>query len=215
LAQIFLESIVPQMVPLILASQSPRRREILSFFSYPFTTIASSFDELSIPFTGDPIAYAKILAESKAASLAERFPEALLLSADTVVFKEGRLFNKPADEKEAFSMLSELNGSWHSVFTAMTVQRGVGALQRRVTAYEETRVLFHQLSPRELALYHKTFDGTDKAGGYGIQQGGALIVKKIEGCFYNVMGLPLATCRQLLAEMGIDLWYYLASSQPS
>lgn len=190
---------------LILGSTSPRRQEILSFFSFPFEQLSPYFAEELVPFEGDPISYANTISKGKADSLASRYPQAVILTADTIVFKEGKLFLKPSDDDEALAMLTELNGSWHSVFTSVTVHSG----DQQWTQCEETKVLFHTLSPEQLKFYHKAFKGTDKSGGYGIQTGGSVIVKRMEGCFYNVMGLPLGTVRILLEKGGIDLWHYL------
>ena len=104
-------------------------------------------------------------------------------------------------------MLKELNGSWHSVFTAVTVQKE----KKQWALCEETRVQFHSLSASELHRYHLAFKGTDKAGGYSIQKGGSVIVKRMEGCFYNGMGLPISILQTLLKEAGINLWEYLTS----
>ena len=192
---------------LILGSQSPRRCEILRFFTIPFEQIASYFAEELVPFEGDPVLYASLLSKGKASSLIVRYPEAVILTADTVVYKEGKIFNKPANEQENFAMLKELNGSWHSVFTAVTATNGIHIC----TVCEETRVQFHHLSDSQLQLYHRAFQGTDKAGGYGIQMGGSVIVERMDGCFYNVMGLPTHALQQVLNEVGIDLWHYLPS----
>jgi len=190
---------------LILGSQSPRRREILSYFSLPFEQLTSHFAEELVPFEGDPVAYAQTLSKGKATSLAPRYPKATILTADTCVFKDGTMMGKPSDDGEAFEMLSTLNGSWHTVYTAVTAQCG----EKEVTTCEETKVLFHQVSVEELRHYHQAFKGTDKAGGYGIQMGGSVIVKRMEGCFYNVMGLPISATCQVLREVGIDLWRFL------
>lgn len=190
---------------LILGSQSPQRREILEYYTLPFEQVASHFAEELVPFEGDPVHYATILAEGKAASLKDRFPQAVILTADTVVFKEGKIFNKPADEEENFAMLSELNGARHSVFTAVTALKK----DKCSTVCEETRVEFHHLSDAQLKLYHHAFHGRDKAGGYSIQRGGSVIVKRMEGCFYNVMGLPIGALQQVLKNVGINLWDYL------
>lgn len=194
-----------QLMRLILGSQSPRRNEILNYFSIPFEQIASHFAEELVPFEGDPITYASTLSEGKALSLIAHYPKATILTADTVVFKEGKIFNKPADEAENFAMLKELNGSWHSVFTAVTAMNG----NAQSTACDETRVQFHHLTDPQLHLYHKAFQGTDKAGGYSIQMGGSIIVKRMEGCFYNAMGLPIGALQKVFKEIGIDLWHYL------
>jgi septum formation protein len=192
---------------LILGSQSPQRREILSFYSLPFEQISPNFAEELVPFEGDPILYAQTIALGKAHSLASRYENSIIITADTVVYKENKIFNKPADEAENFAMLKELNGSWHSVFTAVTVQKG----KQHHVATAETRVQFHALNDDELRNYHRAFKGSDKAGGYSIQKGGSVIVKRIEGCFYNVVGLPISIVQLLLKEVGINLWDYLSS----
>jgi septum formation protein len=194
---------------LILGSQSPRRSEILSFFSIPFEQCASHFVEELVSFNGNPVTYATEISEGKAHSLATRFPKAVILTADTVVFKEGKIFNKPADVEENFAMLKELNGSWHSVFTAVTAF--LPAKNLKSTACEETRVLFPNVREEALNHYHQAFKGIDKAGGYSILMGGSVIIKRIEGCFYNVAGLPLAGLQKVLKDAGIDLWHFLAS----
>lgn len=193
---------------LILGSGSPRRKEILDYFNLPFDQISSAFDEASVPFDGDPRAYAQTLSEGKGEALASLHPEAVILTADTIVFQEGNIYGKPRSESEALAILDALCRDWHSVFTALTVTQG----KRQLSAVEETRVLFHPFSAEEQRRYHKIFHGLDKAGGYGIQKGGSVIVKRIEGCFYNVMGLPVGTLRTLLNQVGIDLWHYLQNS---
>jgi septum formation protein len=193
------------MKQLILGSQSPRRMEILSFFSFPFTVITSNFDENEIPFEGDPIRYVCEIAKGKAQTLAQQFPEAMILTADTTVHKDGKIYGKPNDSEEAFQALSELAGQWHSVFTGVTLF----SENQIWSASEETRVLFNPLSPQEICHYHKKFHWSDKAGGYSIQMGGGLAVKKIDGCYYNVVGLPINSVRELLLKVKIDLWDYL------
>ena len=103
------------MIKLILGSGSPRRKEILGYFSLPFDQVSSDYDEEALEFEGDPALYASHLALGKAEKLAPRFPEEAILTADTVVFKDGKIFNKPKDEEEAFQILSELTGAWHTI----------------------------------------------------------------------------------------------------
>ncbi len=193
------------MPPLILGSQSPRRKEILSFFSLPFQQASSSFDEDLVPFEGDPQAYAQAIAKGKSDDLLRRFPDALILTADTVVYREGKVYNKPKDEEEAFRYLKELVGTWHSVFTAVRLR--LNEEEHAIT--EETRVQFNALSPALIRHYHSRIHWADKAGGYAIQMAGGLIVKKIDGCYYNVMGLPINAVRTLLGKFGIELWAYV------
>jgi len=190
---------------LILGSQSPRRKEILNFFAIPFVQIPSSFDEKNVPFKGDPAQYALELSSKKAQSLAEKFPNDLIISADTVVFFEGNIYNKPRDEAEAFSMLQKFSGKWQQVYTAHTVQKNNEAY----SGFEETKILFNPLTDEQIRLYHDKCPSLDKAGAYAIQQGGSILVSKIDGCYYNVMGLSVNTLRELLSKFDIDLWKHL------
>lgn len=192
---------------IILGSNSPRRREILNFFSIPFTQASPDFDEALVLFQGDPQAYAKETAVRKAQSLIDRFPNDVILTADTVVYRNGRVFLKPESLEEAHGMLRELSGKDHQVFTAVTVAHK----NKLFSDVEESRVFFHELTEPQIRTYHNHFLPLDKAGGYAIQKGGSLIVKRIEGCYYNIMGLPIHTVRRLLLNAGIDLWDYLKS----
>lgn len=193
--------------PLILGSGSPRRREILHFFSVPFEQIDPGFDETQVLFEQDPAAFVKEVSRRKALCLNERFPDRVILAADTTVFRQGRVFLKPETLEEASCMLAELSGKEHQVFTGITVCHG----SKIFSDVEETTVHFHALTPDQIHKYHRHFLPLDKAGGYAIQKGGSIIVKRIEGCYYNIMGLPLQTTRRLLMQVGIDLWDYLKS----
>lgn len=194
------------MPKLILGSQSPRRREILSYFTLPFEVIAPAFDESSIPFRGDPIAYVTALSEGKAAALSAQFPERLILTADTIVYRAGKVYGKPSDEKAAMDMLRGLSGQWHSVYTGVTVWHQ-GRLH---SAAEETKVLFNALTEEQIATYQHKLHLYDKAGSYQLQMAGGVAVRKIDGCYYNVIGFPINTVGHLLKETaGIDLWSYL------
>jgi septum formation protein len=193
------------MIRLVLGSQSPRRREILSHYSIPFDQATSNFVEESVPFHGDPKQYVITLSKGKADSLVHRFPHAAILTADSVVYRENKIYNKPIDKKDAIQMLSELSGNWHSVYTGVTLRHG----KEEFHQVEETRVEFNPLTQAQLETYIETQQWSDKAGGYGIQMSGGLIVRQIQGCFYNVMGLPINTVRDLLLNINIDLWKYL------
>ncbi len=198
-------STLGNMKKLILGSQSPRRKEILSFFELPFEQISSDFDELSIPFLGDPKKYVTQLSSSKGNNLLQKNPEAIILTADTVVYHDGVVYNKPVDEEEAFRFLSTLVGKWHSIFTGVSLTTS----SNQFNEWEETKVLFNALTEDEIRHYHRKIHWADKAGGYAIQMGGGLIVRKIEGCFYNAMGLPINTVRSLLKNVGIELWDFV------
>ncbi len=192
---------------IILGSQSPRRKEILGYFSLPFDQIPSSFDEETVSFQGDPVSYATELSSKKAQSLAEKYPSDLIISADTVVFFEGAIYNKPKDQEEAFSMLKKFSGKWQQVFTAHTVQKGDLAY----SGFEETKILFNPLTDEQIRLYHGCFPNLDKAGAYAIQHAGSILVSRIEGCYYNVMGLSVNTLNKLLKQFGLDLWSTLTT----
>jgi septum formation protein len=191
---------------LILGSQSPRRREILSFFSIPFKQISPHFDEEAVPFKGDPKEYARTISEGKSDSLAALYTQDLILTADTVVFQGGKIFGKPLNEKESYSHLKDLvEGKQHSVFTSVTLRQA----HQKHTLIEETKVLFNDLTHEQIQNYHRVLPCTDKAGGYMIQGAGSLIIKKIDGCYYNVMGLPVNALAELFQKFGIDLWRHL------
>jgi len=192
---------------LILGSQSPRRREILNFFSIPFQQVSPDFDETQVVFQGNPGAFASEVARRKALCLSDRYPKDVILTADTVVYRGKRLFMKPESLEEAQGMLKELSGKEHQVFTGVCVARG----RDYFVESEESRVHFHELTEPQIRTYAETFSPLDKAGGYAIQKAGSLIVKRIEGCYYNIMGLPIHTVRRLLLKVGIDLWDYLKS----
>jgi septum formation protein len=193
------------VMKIILGSTSPRRKEILSFFSIPFKQESSDCDESQIPFSKDPQKYACLVAEKKGEILSKKFPDAIILTADTVVFCKNTIYNKPESEKEAQQMLSNLSGSWHQVFTGVSIKKGALSF----TQAEETKILFHPLTDKQIKAYHQHFYFFDKAGGYAIQEGGGIVVKRMEGCFYNAMGFPITTVRELLLKVGIDLWDYL------
>ncbi len=193
------------MKQLILGSQSPRRLEVLSHFTLPFKQMTPPFCEESIPFAGNPGVYVSEIARGKAESLAKNHPEAIVLTADTTVSKGNRVYNKPTTSEEVYAMLGELANAWHSVFTGVCVISGGQCHE----AFEETKVLFNPLSKEQIHDYHLSLNCFDKAGGYAIQMPGALAIQKIEGCYYNVIGLPINTVRKLLLKVGLDLWHYL------
>lgn len=191
--------------PVILGSQSPRRHEILSYFRLPFRQHSSQFDEDAVPFSGDPESYAGSLSNGKARTLAAQFPDAIIITADTVVYRKGKIYGKPRNLDEAFQSFSELVGQWHTVYTSVTVQQEDRVFQK----IEATQVLFNELTPEQIHHYLAHIEWADKAGGYAIQMAGGLIARRIEGCYYNVMGLPINTLHFLLKHVEIDLWDYL------
>jgi septum formation protein len=193
---------------IILGSQSPRRREILSYFAIPFVQISSDFDEESVPFKGNAPEHTMLLSQKKSEVLAARFPTDIILTADSVVFCNGKLYNKPADEHEAKQFLLDLADRWQSVYTGVTVRRGAEVH----TDFEETRLLFNPLTREQIQKFHEHNNAMDKAGGYIIERSSNLLVSKMEGCFYNVLGLPINTVQKLLLKLKLDLWDYLKTS---
>jgi septum formation protein len=190
---------------IILGSQSPRRKEILGYFSLPFEQATSHYDEDAIPFCGDPHLYVRTLCEGKSMALIPHYPDAVIITADTIVYKDGKLYGKPRDAAHSHEILAELSGDWHTVYTGITVRKG----QDVYTEVEGTRVLFNVLTKEAIQQYQEQLHCEDKAGSYLIQQAGSLIVKQIDGCFYNVMGLPINTLWHLLKKVDIDLWQHL------
>lgn len=191
---------------LVLGSQSPRRQEILGYFSLPFKVAAPPFNEKEVPFDGDPEWYSCAVASGKALSLRETFPDAAILAADTVVFREGKLYEKPRDREEAFQFLKELCGQWHTVYTGISLVHG----EDEFHCAETTRVLFNPLSDKQIDTYLGAINWSDKSGSYTIQQTGSLVINRIEGCYYNVIGFPVNSVQSLLKNIGLDLWQHLS-----
>ena len=184
---------------LILASQSPRRRELLEKMGHPFVVRAADIDE-RMDETRPP--YDEVARVSRLKALAvERMPEDILVAADTVVVCGGRILGKPRDEEDAFRMLRLLSGRDHQVMTGMTVLRGDEA----VTVTEVTDIHFRELSDEEIRSYIATGEPMDKAGAYGIQGGAALFATRLEGDYYNVMGLPVCRLALILRSLGLKI----------
>ncbi len=191
---------------IVLGSQSPRRSEILGYFNLPFRQISSGFDEDSVSIKNkSPQQYALELASKKGELLSFSLPNQLILTADTIVVCEGKIFNKPLNDVEGIEFLMSLSGKWHSVWTALALTQD----RLQWTEIEETKVLFHSITQKQAREYQKHFVFTDKAGGYAIQNCGSILVDKIEGSYHNVMGLPINALRKILLNIQIDLWDYL------
>ena len=185
---------------LILASQSPRRRELLGLITRNFLVRPTGCDETLD--CADPAEHALQIACRKcAAALAEAGPEDAIIAADTVVYLDGLLLGKPRDPAEAAAMLSRLSGRTHTVCTGVAVAFRGGTR----TLCQQTRVTFYDLSRGLIDWYVSTGEPMDKAGAYGIQGRGALLVRDIAGDYSNVVGLPVAALYRLLVEMGVPL----------
>lgn len=189
---------------IILGTQSPRRREIFNFFTIPHQAVSPFFDEESIPFEGDPENYVCTLAEAKANSLSKDYPNSTIITADSIVFHDNEVYGKPKNKSHAFEMLNSLSGNWHKVYTGVTIFHQ----EQNYSKSEKTDVEFNPLSHDQIRKYHQSIHWQDKAGAYGIQDSGGMIIKQIKGCYWNVMGLPINTLRELLSMIGIDLWDY-------
>lgn len=189
---------LPPGMSVVLASASPRRRELLKQIGLPFTVSPSDADE-TIPEGMSPRLAVQTLSLLKAADVAKgQSGETLVIAADTVVVLEGEILTKPRDMQEAKAMLSRLSGKRHSVLTGLTVLRRRDG--KSVSVTEETFVYFKTLSPQEITSYAASGEPLDKAGAYGIQGLGGLFIEKIEGDYYNVVGLPLCRLGKLLQE---------------
>ena len=188
------------MKELILASASPRRRELLSIITPRFTVRTSDCDETIAPGTG-PVTAVRELSLRKAAAVWATLPqkETAVIGSDTVVYIDGEILGKPHSREEAVSMISRLSGRSHTVCTGVTV---ITAEETR-TFHETTEVHFYPLSPQEVEWYCSLKEPYDKAGAYGIQAAGALLVQGLTGDYFNVMGLPVAALARHLREMGV------------
>ena len=180
----------------ILASQSPRRRELLSLVGIAHEVRPANIDERYLAGES-PRAHAERLAREKAAKIRE--PGALVIGSDTIVVIDGDVLGKPNDAADAATMLRRLSGRTHTVITAVAV-----AWQERLeSGVEEAEVTFHRLSDRDITEYIATREPMDKAGAYGIQGFGATIVARVDGDYFAVMGLPLQHLVRLLGRVGL------------
>ena len=185
---------------LILASQSPRRRELLGLFSLPFVIRVADVDET---MDNNLLPQDEVARVSLAKALAvSRGVDDVVIAADTIVVCQGKILGKPHSPAEAEDMLTLLSGRDHQVMTGLTVLRG----ERIISHTEVTDIHFRELSKKEIAAYVATGEPMDKAGAYGIQGGAAVFAEKLVGDYYNVMGLPVCRLRMLLCEIAPELF---------
>jgi septum formation protein len=182
----------------VLASASPRRRQLLELIGIEHDIQPANIDE-SVRPRETPARYAERLAREKASVVASRDPDRITIAADTTVVVNKKVLGKPENEEDARRMLSMLSGREHTVITAIAVARG----RKLRSAVEEVRVRFRRLHDDEINAYIATGEPMDKAGAYGIQGYGATIVECIEGDYFSVMGLPLAKLVDLLRDLGV------------
>jgi septum formation protein len=189
-------------LPFILASGSPRRRELLSSLGIAFTVVRPDIDE-SVRDGEDPVAYVRRLSREKAQTVAASLDSpAVVLAADTTVIFQGEILGKPAAPDEARAMLSRLRDRSHTVCTALTLLRTDQPARAR-TEHACTEVVMRDYTDTEMDAYIASGDPFDKAGGYAIQHAGFAPVARVEGSQSNVVGLPIETLRALLAEFGL------------
>jgi septum formation protein len=186
---------------IVLASASPRRQELLQRMGLSFAVQIPDIDESSVS-ARTPHELVETLSQNKSLEVAQHCaPDDFVIAADTVVVLDGRILGKPTTEVDAFHMLSSLSGRTHEVYTGVTVRQG----DHFETIHEISSVSFRPLSQEEICHYIATGEPMDKAGAYGIQGYGALLVSGLNGDYFNVMGLPVCRLGQILCSFGIDV----------
>lgn len=190
------------MDAIILASSSPRRRELLSQAGIPFTVMPGEVDEEKAELSGTPEQITEQLAYLKAMDVAGKLQKGLVLGADTIVVCDGEIFGKPADEKDAIRMLRSLSGREHLVITAIALADAESKVVK--VEHEKTKVKFSSITSEDIKAYIKTGEPFGKAGAYAVQGRGALLVESIDGCYSNVVGLPLFKLGNMLREFGMN-----------
>jgi septum formation protein len=188
------------LLPLILASNSPRRKELLTQAGIPFEVVPSLYEEHNHPGI-PPAQLVKEQALGKALEVARRYPERTVLGADTLVALDQTILGKPNDAQEAHAMLTAIQGRWHKVYTGIALVSDKDSRTPR-THVQSSKVHLRVLSPQEITDYIATREPMDKAGSYAIQGYGALLVDAIEGCYTNVVGLSLPAVWDLLQPLG-------------
>ncbi len=183
----------------LLASESPRRRELLMKTGFTFMSKGSIIDE-TLDSSLSVYEAVEQVALKKAQVMLERYEDELIVGADTVVYIDGEVLGKPRDEEDAYEMLKKLSGKTHEVITGVAICDG-GSVH---TFHEVTKVKFYELRDEQLKAYVKTREPYDKAGAYGIQEHGALMVENIEGDYYNIVGLPIAKLYRYLLPIVTD-----------
>jgi septum formation protein len=187
---------------IILASASPRRKELLQKIGLKITVDPSHYPEYK-PANLSPEELVKLLSMEKAKAVAPKHQDAIIIAADTIGVLRGKIIGKPHTTKEAREMLRMISGKSHRVITGFTILDSIS--KKAITRTVETRVYIKNMSPKEIQDYVNTGEPLDKAGAYAIQGLGSVIVERINGDYYNVMGLPLNSLSESLKEFGIDV----------
>lgn len=184
---------------LVLASRSPRRVDILRGLGFEFD-VEPAPEHLENDVAHDDVfAIPELIARRKCAHVAQRRPDTLVIAADTVVIVDGEILNKPADDAEARAFLRRLAGRNHTVVTGVALRHDARGIE--AAGSERTRVTFRDLDDDEIARYVATGEGRDKAGSYAAQGVGAGLIRSVEGCFFNIVGLPVARLLDLMGRM--------------
>ena len=184
----------------VLASKSPRRKELLGLLDLDFEIITADIDETMDPALSVNEEVARLSYEKASAIKAKVSPDTVIISADTVVELNGRVMGKPKNEQDAFDMLKNLSGNNHNVLTGVTVIQG----DKHITKVVTTKVYFRNITDDEILSYIETLEPMDKAGAYGIQGRASKFVQKIDGDYFNVVGLPVCELSLILKEFGIN-----------
>ena len=185
---------------IILASKSPRRKQLLSMMGLEFTVQTADIDE-TMDKSQTPEHEVAAVSARKAEKIAREHPDDIIISADTIVVIDGKILGKPKDEEDAANMLRLLSGRTHTVYTGLTVYAN-GESKTQVVG---TEVTFRELSDAEIAAYIRTGEPMDKAGSYGIQGYGSMFVSHLNGDYFCVMGLPVCTLGEMLREAGVEI----------
>ncbi|MGI6082371.1 MAG: Maf family protein [Limnochordia bacterium] len=193
----------PTDTEIVLASASPRRRELLTSLGVPVRVMIPQVSEAEYA-SSDPVDLARKLADAKASSVSCMVPDAVVIAADTIVVHQDAMLGKPRDADHARHMLAALSGKRHRVVTGVAVVSRKGS-PKTLVDHEVTVVEFKPLRSSEIEAYIASGEYADKAGAYGIQGLASLFVTRIEGCYFNVVGLPLAKLGMMLTEFGIEL----------
>ena len=180
---------------IILASQSPRRRELLGHLVTDFQVLPADIDETVLLDEG-PTDYVMRMANTKGDKVAKSYPDDLIISSDTIVVWDKQILGKPRDRKEAFEMLRQLSGAAHLVYTGVVLQKGA----KRSQALTQAEVSFYDLTDAEINRYLDSGEYADKAGAYGIQGQAGVFVKEIQGDYYSIVGFPVGAVNQMLKE---------------
>ena len=190
---------------LILASASPRRRELISLICPDFETIPSEFDESTMPAELSPKEHVLLSAKEKARDVASKVSNGIVIGSDTVVSVDEYILGKPADEEDAARMLRMLSGRVHQVYTGVHVIDVRDGKQRELNGCECTDVRFRELADQMIERYIATGEPMDKAGAYAIQGRGSVLIEGISGDFFNVVGLPVYRLGLILEELGMEV----------